>query len=403
MTALARISHHISTADWEGVPTESSGALAAEVYDDLRAIEALWRRFETKAVFTPYQHFDWIEAYRDGLAQAEGFETRIVVITDPAKRVRMLLPLAVSRGRGFAVASLIGGKQANFHFPLMAADQPSPSPESVWSILREVAATTLKIDAYRLFNQPLSWNGQPNPLAEGGRPSPSNGYRLTLDEDCETTLARAFGRETRKKLRKKERRLLERGPLTHLVARNSDEVDTILAAFYAQKGERFRERGINDPFAPSSVQAFIRAGCLAGLAEGAPAIELHALLVGERILATFGGAADSGRFCGMFNSFDQEPEIARYSPGEVLVYRIIEAQCRRGRRLFDLGVGEASYKSLCDETEELVDLVVPVTLRGRLYAGAIGFATDAKRRIKRTPWAFRFASALRGAKAKLPA
>jgi CelD/BcsL family acetyltransferase involved in cellulose biosynthesis len=217
---------------------------------------------------------------------------------------------------------------------------------------------------------------------------------LTATPDA--TTKRAFGAETRKKLRSKERKLKELGEVRHVIAAEPDMVERVLTSFFAQKRERFQHLGIANPFDELATQAFLRAGCLAGLSDGAPAIELHALMAGEEIVATFGGAVDETRFCGMFNSFDSRPETARSSPGELLLMRIIEAQCRKGREVFDLGVGEAAYKnSVCDGEEPLVDVTIGVSARGRLYSVAADRLSQAKRFIKRTPWAWTLARRLR--------
>jgi CelD/BcsL family acetyltransferase involved in cellulose biosynthesis len=174
-------------------------------------------------------------------------------------------------------------------------------------------------------------------------------------------------------------------------------VDAILSAFFAQKRERFRGTGIPNPFEDGATQRFLRAACLAGLDEGRPAVELHALAIGERVLAAFGGAVDQTRCCGMFTSFDPDPEVARSSPGELLMLDVIRHQCRQGRRVFDLGVGEARYKnSLCDEVEALVDAMLPVTARGHLYAAALAGCLRLKRTVKRTPWLWQLFTQLRG-------
>jgi hypothetical protein len=81
--------------------------------------------------------------------------------------------------------------------------------------------------------------------------------------------------------------------------------------------------------------------------------------------------------------------------------RVIEAQCRAGRQMFDLGVGEAAYKdSVCDGDEPLVDVTVGVSPRGRVYALASDGLSQAKRFIKRTPWAWRLAQRLRDFRAE---
>jgi CelD/BcsL family acetyltransferase involved in cellulose biosynthesis len=102
----------------------------------------------------------------------------------------------------------------------------------------------------------------------------------------------------------------------------------------------------------------------------------------------------------MFNSIDSSGDINRCSPGELLLAQIIRRQCELGRQVFDLGVGEARYKTaLCDEVEDLIDVFVPATARGRLYVMAVQRLVAWKRRLKQTPWAWRAANLLRTARA----
>jgi CelD/BcsL family acetyltransferase involved in cellulose biosynthesis len=369
-------------------------AFAVEVVHGLAGAEGVWRGLEAEGVGSPYQRFDWQRAYVEAMGSA--FEACVVLVRDSSGRPCLLLPLALARRQGLRIASPVGGKHANYHLPLMAAGSALPSPSELRALLRE-AGRALHIDAYAFANLPLAWNGVPNPLTEGGRPSPSNGYRLALDADGEATLQRALSKDARKKLRQKDKKLRELGPVAHRVARTPGDVDAILAAFLAQKRERFRGTGIPNPFEDEATQTFLRAACLSGLAEGRPAIGLHALAMGERVLAVFGGAVDAARCCGMFTSFDPDPEVARSSPGELLMLDVIRHQCREGRRVFDLGVGEARYKSsLCDEVEELVDAMLPVTARGHLYAVALAGYLRAKRTVKRTPRLWQLFTRLRG-------
>jgi CelD/BcsL family acetyltransferase involved in cellulose biosynthesis len=265
-----------------------------------------------------------------------------------------------------------------------------------------VGRSQLGIDAYAFENLPVTWNGERNPLVlAGAMPSPSNAYKLSLTE-AEATLKRVGSSEHRRKLRKKEQALTVSGKLLYRMARNEAEVEEILGAFYRQKAERFAELGIRNPFDDEGSRQFVRAACLAGLDHGLPAIELHGLWLDDRIIATYSGAVDRQRFSCMFNSFESSAAIARNSPGDVLLMKVIRTQCELGRSVLDLGVGEARYKSLvCDETDELVDLFLPVTTKGRLYAGARAQVARAKRLVKQTPWAWSVVRTARAARAKL--
>ncbi|WP_232629751.1 GNAT family N-acetyltransferase [Methylobacterium sp. Leaf118] len=365
------------------------GGLTAEIVSDLAAVEALWRGLETDpgVLMTPYQRFDWVAAFV-GAGIGEASAATVLVLRDAAARPRLLLPLAIERHGPVRIAGCIGGRHANFHMPLFASREAAAmAPDDLTEALVG-AGRRLGIDAYRFVNQPCFWDGVPNPLSRRGLPAPSDAYGLMLGPDPEATLRRVFSGEARKKVRAKERKLVEAlGPVEHRIARDAAGAAEIQAAFYAQKAARFATLGIADPYAEPSLRRFVAAATAPGPDGRAPAIEVHALAtVAGRILATFGGAVDAQRFCGMWTSFDTDPELGRFSPGEILLHRLIGDQSARGRRALDLGVGEASYKAkTCDETIELVEAVLPVSPTGHLVALAAGAAVRLKHRVKRSP------------------
>jgi CelD/BcsL family acetyltransferase involved in cellulose biosynthesis len=241
------------------------------------------------------------------------------------------------------------------------------------------------------------WQGARNPFALLARMrSPSDAYKLALERDGEALLDRLLGNEQRKKMRKKERALALLGTLACRRAETTADVDRILAVFAAQKAGRLRDQGLANPYAVPAVAEFIREAASAGQGAGKSAVELYALYAGERIVATFGAAVDARRLSGMFISFDPRPEVARASPGDLLVKEVILMQCRRGLATFDLGIGEARYKAaFCNIREELVETAFAVSLKGGAYLTASRPARRAKRWIKRTPWAWRAISQTR--------
>ena len=182
------------------------------------------------------------------------------------------------------------------------------------------------------------------------------------------------------------------GPLTHFTATNAETQAAIIDRFLALKAERFRARKIVSEFECPQMRAFIEAA-------GAPhghGIELHALGVGGRIVAVYGGAAHAGQWSGMFNAFDADEEIAKSSPGDLLLLRVIAKACADGMTRFDLGIGDARYKeALCDETIPLFDAIVAMSARGRIYAWFAAARQTAKRRIKADPRLFKLAGRLR--------
>jgi CelD/BcsL family acetyltransferase involved in cellulose biosynthesis len=273
--------------------------------------------------------------------------------------------------------------------------------EDVVEALRKAGAD-VGIDAFVLGYQPRFWDGAANPLAARSEPAASDAYGLSLGPDAEATIRRIFSADARKKLRVKEKKLVEAvGPVAFRVASTPDEVAAFLEAFYRQKATRFAALGIVDPYGSQSVRRFLAQGIdaqgIASVSAGR-AIEICAL-VGERdgrVYATFAGAVDAVRYSGMMTSFDQDPALARFSPGEILLRHLVGYQAGQGRRGFDLGVGEARYKaSICDETIELREVSIPVSARGwAVTAHAVAWGRI-KRRIKRNPRLLRLLRPLR--------
>ena len=366
----------------------SNTVLEAEIVRDPTAAEALWRRLENEpaSLHTPYQRYDWTIAYLRACGQIAS--TRVAILRDRNGRPRILLPLTVQREFGLRVARTVGDTHANYHMPLFAdRDAAALAPGDIAAALIR-AGRAAGIDVYALRHQPRMWEGSVNPLAVGGEAEASDGYGLTLGPDPEATLRRVFSADARKKLRSKEKRLIEaQGAIAYRRAETQEEAAQFLAAFYAHKAARFAGMGIADPYADSSIRNF-----LAAAAGGTnPAVEIHALCLAEggRVLATFGGAVSEQRYSGMMTAFDPDPDVARYSPGDLLLQHLVRDQATRGRLGFDLGVGEARYKaSICDETIALVEAYVPVTLAGRTYGAVRQGLVRAKRRIKRDPRLF---------------
>ena len=75
-------------------------------------------------------------------------------------------------------------------------------------------------------------------------------------------------------------------------------------------------------------------------------MRLVALTLNGKPVAIFGGVQDAQRYSGMFTSFTDDADLARYSPGEQLVCDLVRLCCERGLNVFDLGVGEARYKKI---------------------------------------------------------
>ena len=362
------------------------------VGSEIGALESEWRQLETSGLATPYQAYDWIRPFVETVGRAEAMAFRFVRICDAEGATLALLPLVITRRHGTRFAEFIGGKHANYHMGLYRADFAEALDDDITRLLlAEAGAAIGEVDAFVFVNQPTSWQGIENPMARlSAGASPSRAYKLALQPgDCDGTLRRSMSKHARKKLTTKRNRFAEFGHSELVQAQDPLAVDRVLDAFLAQKAARFAQMRLPDPFADPAIRSFLREAAL-GTPGRPPVVELYSLDLEGQPVATYVGAVHGARFSGMATSFDLASPAARTSPGEILLVQLIKRKCRAGLTMFDLGVGEARYKTtICDDRDDLVDTFFPLTAKGRAYAGFSQAKRALKRRIKASPLALK--------------
>jgi CelD/BcsL family acetyltransferase involved in cellulose biosynthesis len=364
----------------------ASGAGSVETFDTLDQVAPVWLALQERGVATPYQTLHWMRAWTEALCVSSRIEPLLVVCKNMRGTPVALFPLGIEQSRGARVARFLGGKHANMNMPVLdGLGSRALTAVDLKSAFSSVARQH-RIDLFRFESQPSSWGRLGNPMALLPRqPSPSSAWRTSLLQDADELFECVLSSEGRKKLRQKEKKLALLGAVSIAQPRSIADVEEILSAFLTQKAARFQSMGVTDPFASPDVQRFLINGAANGLASGEPAISLYALRAGSRIVAVFGGSIHGGRFTGMFTSFDPDPAVARYSPGDILLNRLVRIMCERELQTFDLGTGDAAYKNTYCQTEEpLFDSLLPMTMTGHIHSAALSAALAAKRNIKRS-------------------
>jgi CelD/BcsL family acetyltransferase involved in cellulose biosynthesis len=375
--------------------SKASRLAAVDIVTDLGQAEAVWRELESRhPTHTPYQRFDFLAAWQRQVGAREGAAPCIAVAYDAERRPLALFPLASFHKCGIHVASFMGGKHATFNMALWDRDFAAGACEADMAALMAGIAQHSIVDVLALYQQPLTWRDVPNPLALLPHQPSANDCPLLVMEpgiDPATLISNSF----RRRLKGKERKL-QPTPRTYIATEDAD-ITRLLDWFFRVKPLRMAEQKLPNVFADPGIEEFIRAACLARLAGGGRAIDIHALECDEEVIAIFAGVADGNRFSMMFNTYTMSAN-ARYSPGLILMRDIIDHYVSNGYRALDLGIGSDDYKRLfCKNDEPIFDSFIALTARGRMAAAAMSGFNRAKRMVKQTPALFEMAQKLRGA------
>lgn len=204
-------------------------------------------------------------------------------------------------------------------------------------------------------------------------------FAVSLGAGFEAVLARGNGKRKRKKFRQQQRHFAERGGYRFLDVPSDQRIAT-LDVFLEQKKDRFRTLAMPDPFADPGIRAFLIALFLDPAADS----RLYVIESGGVTKALLGGIVEDGTFWGMFSSFADDAD-AGISPGELLLWHMVEALAAEGLAALDLGPGAERYKEAwCDLSVAQYDAITALTLRGRAYVAAAQLKAVARNRVKRS-------------------
>lgn len=368
-----------------------------DIFSDFASAEPIWRQFETPAhLATPYQRFDFLVAWQKHAGKAEGAQPFIVVARDAEQQPLLLLPLVIGRENGMRVASFPGGKHVTFNMPLWRRDFAETATRTdIDVLLKGIQAGSDKIDVLTLLQQPQTWRGIANPLALlPHQPSANECPVLIMAPEAAPT--DRVSNSMRKRLKTKEAKYKSLPGYGYMHATTPAEVTRVLDMFFAVKPLRMAEQGLPDVFAEPGIEAFLREACATPRA-GGYAIDVHALVCDEEVIAMYAGVTDEHRFSMMFNTYTMSAN-AKYSPGLILMRSIVDHYAERGIRSLDLGIGEGDYKRMfCKDDEIIFDSYIPLTTRGRLGALGLSSVAHAKRMVKQSPALLQMAQRLRSA------
>jgi len=260
--AMAATLHH---PDTHSQPHTGASRIArVDVYRDMAEAAPHWRALEgPDFLFTPYQRFEFLNAWQQTIGTHEGAAPYIVVASDAGDRPLLLLPLVISRENGAKVARFIGGKHPTFNMPLWRRD----FAETVTDAELDALITAIRTqpggpDVLAFSQQPLRWRNTANPLTKLSQQPSTNPCPLFLmTPGCKPE--ERVSASTRRRLRNKERKLQGLPGYRYLVAETDADINRLLDAFFIIKPQRMALSKLPDVFSEPATKNFFRDACLA--------------------------------------------------------------------------------------------------------------------------------------------
>ena len=368
------------------------------VHSGIEEALAAYRTVAEHGRFSPAQSPEWLGSWSENTAA-----DIVVAVLELGGVPAFSLALETVRSGPFRIARFTGGRHANGNFPPLAAAAPRVTRADIDVLVAAIREARPDIDVLWLARNVEEHQGFANPLLQlGGLPSPNISLAVDLHGGFDALLARSSGKRKRKKHRSQNRKFEAAGGWQRIEAGSPAEVSRLLDAFFAMKQERFRKMGIANVFGEADVQAFFRQLFTDALKHPRPPFVLHALEVGGTLRAVTASSRTGNRLICEFGAI-VEDDLAGASPGDFLFFENIRAACDEGMEIYDFSVGDELYKRLwCDIETTHFDVVVPLSVKGVVFAGLARATNRATAMVKNSPLVWKLTKALRRQTAAQP-
>jgi CelD/BcsL family acetyltransferase involved in cellulose biosynthesis len=369
------------------------------VFDELDAVEAEWRRFEANADCTPFQTFDWLDAWQRNVGCLLRARPAVVVGRRADGEPLFLFPLAVVPGIA-ARLTWLGNDLCDYNAPLLAPDfsrtVPSDRFPGLWQdIVRLLQSRPQhRFDLVELTKMPPTVGIQPNPfMTLRTRFNPSNAYVADLPGSWDQFYEAKRSSSTRRRDRTKLKKLGEFGEVRFVIPLERAEIGRTMDALVEQKARSLTHMGAPNMFARPGWRAFYLDVAINPRTRDL--VHVSRLDVGSCWAAINLGLAFRDGYYHVLASYD-DGEVARFGPGVAHLRELLRFAIERGLRRFDFTIGDERYKlEWSDRVVPLHDHVAAVTLRGWPKAAALRARRRVKRTIKQNEVLWSFAGRLR--------
>jgi CelD/BcsL family acetyltransferase involved in cellulose biosynthesis len=337
-----------------------------ELVHDWKQVDPRWHN---PGDATPFQHWQWLDAWYGAFADVGNVEPLIALIFDAATGEHAaLLPLIRRVQNGIRIIEPADLDLTDYNAPMLGAAAPrdSKAARAMWKELR-VALRRDGADLIRLRKMPVETGGRANPLAllDGAGPCSLNGNIVATGDDFDAwrfTLERTVRKELERSWR-----VFSRDPAaTFQIITDRDEALRMLSTMETQQGERMQQLGLNFVLNDETCAAFYRDLVRDNVGNGYAV--LSALTVGEEVVATLLGIRQGSDYV-MVRISNAGDKWSNCSPGRLIIERTMAALHSDGVRRFDFSIGNYAYKRRFGvERIPLVDFTAALSWRGIPYA-----------------------------------
>ena len=373
--------------------------LHVEILHEMSAVEVEWRALADEGTSTAYQTYEWVGAAYETFERGNN---PVIIYASRNNEPAFVIPLLLEKGFP-SVLRWPGNNHANICCGIYSREFLNSYPNGLIADLFQFITAAFPVTILlHLKNQPATLEGYPNPMLEmPHQTGPNPLFTIDLTSGFDAVLDIGNGKRKRKLFRRQCRIADVLGGYELVIPKTQNEIDVILDEFFRLKAARLKILGISDVFAPKKAKDFLIRLANHKQQNGHQALRFFVLKVGGKMRALYGASIVDKRCYSFINAVEYH-EFSEESPGEMVLYLMIEHLANSGFEYFDIGIGHERYKnSWCKHPTPLHETIHPLATAAGPHALCIRLLTRIKERIKTNQTVWNRIKQIRRMRAKL--
>jgi CelD/BcsL family acetyltransferase involved in cellulose biosynthesis len=359
------------------------GSVDVAVHNDIADLRAFWTELETSGTSTVFQSLFWCETWVNSPLRTDSVTPVFVTGRNVDGVPVFLLPLQKRTQLGFVILEFLTAPLASYgHLVCGAWCNTEDGYEWFEQHFDQILELAGNFDVVCFRDMPADLNGLRHPFsAHFNMLGPDTSLTTSLARDVETFIAERRSSDSRKNMRWRDSKLAQAGKLEFSSSLKAEELMKAAEELFYDQGKRLSEAGIADPFGTRE-RVFFKT-LLSSQNPVKPTFRILRLsLDGLGISSIF--AAFHGNTCSNIMTSLAQTSLRRYSPGDLVLRKLIGLGCELNFAHLDLGIGDHDYKKQWANTY----VALHHTIRGRTFKGvifaALLFIEQSMRRVFKT-------------------
>ena len=329
-------------------------------------LEKYWKFIEKNSSCTPFQSLEWMKHYYKTIISNDSKIQLCVFVLEYNSVVTDILPLCIFNKKFVRTLEWLGGINTDYMGPISSTNSLFKLKQidfkKIWF---DIINSLPRVDLILLTKQPEYLGTEKNYLLQY-----FNKKKLTI---CHQAFLKNTWEEfkenyVKKKIlndnKRQKKRLSNMGKLIFYLPKTNEEKYRITKVMISQKHLRYLETGtsmfVNDKYCKLYLDCNYDLGFWGK-------IHISALKLNDHIIATHWGFYSKDTFYYIMPSFDTN-EWRKYSPGKILLEKLMQWCCVNGVKNFDFTDGNALYKrNWSNNSCYLYDVKISNSFKGFFY------------------------------------